>query len=162
MFLIILQEYQNAMICFQDFYQQFLYSFLLIIHLMQKELMLISREILQNQLQQNNLMFIFFGQSKKMNQKKPALLVKNSFINFVLKTKIHKLTSFRHMNFYVLFTSLITNYFSRQSFFYVYFFVFLCLSFLCFITSSYSRFLSSFFLRIKYEAPIRIYPRDTA
>ena len=44
-------------------------------------------------------MFIFFVQTKKTNQKKIALLVKNSSINFVLKTKIHKLTSFRHMNF---------------------------------------------------------------
>ena len=33
----------------------------------------------------------FFVQIKKMNQKKTALLVKNNFINFVLKTKIHKL-----------------------------------------------------------------------
>ena len=36
-------------------------------------------------------MFIFFVQTKKTNQKKTALLVKNSSINFVLKTKIHKL-----------------------------------------------------------------------
>ena len=36
-------------------------------------------------------MFIFFGQPKKTNQKKTALLVKKSFINFVLKVKIHKL-----------------------------------------------------------------------
>ena len=36
-------------------------------------------------------MFIFFVQTKKTNQKKIALLVKNNFINFVLKTKIHKL-----------------------------------------------------------------------
>ena len=62
-------------------------------------------------------MFIFFVQTKKTNQKKTALLVKNNFINFVLKTKIHKLTSFKHMNFYVLFTALITNYFSMQGFY---------------------------------------------
>ena len=36
-------------------------------------------------------MFIFFVQTKKTNQKKIALLVKNLSINFVLKTKIHKL-----------------------------------------------------------------------
>jgi len=53
-----------------------------------------------------------------IDEKKIALLVKNSFINFVLKTKIHKLTLFRHMNFYVLFTALITNYFSMQGIFY--------------------------------------------
>ena len=55
-----------------------------------------------------------------IDEKKIALLVKNSFINFVLKTKIHKLTLFRHMNFYVLFTALITNYFSMQGFIFVY------------------------------------------
>ena len=36
-------------------------------------------------------MFIFFVQTKKTNQKKIVLLLKNNFINFVLKTKIHKL-----------------------------------------------------------------------
>ena len=30
-------------------------------------------------------MFVFFVQTKKTNQKKTALLVKNNFINFVLK-----------------------------------------------------------------------------
>ena len=55
-----------------------------------------------------------------IDEKKIALLVKNSFINFVFKTKIHKLTLFRHMNFYVLFTALITNYFSIIFLFFAY------------------------------------------
>ncbi len=62
-------------------------------------------------------MLLFFVQSKKSNQKKSALLVKNSSINFVLKAKIHKLTSFRHVNFHALFTALITNYFPMQGIF---------------------------------------------
>ena len=71
----------------------------------------------------SNFLLLFFVQSKKSNQKKTALLMKNSFINFVLKTKIHKLTSFKHMNFYVLFTALITNYFSMQGFLFYMIFV---------------------------------------
>ena len=51
-----------------------------------------------------------------MNQKKSVLLMKNNSINIALKTKIHKLALLKHMNFYVLFTSLITNYFSMQEF----------------------------------------------